>query len=671
LSFNGRVLQEAADTSVPVIERLRFLGIFSNNLDEFFRVRIATLKRLLILGKKAKETIHFRPKKILEEVQKIVLSQSQLFEEIFQDIQEELKRNKIFIINEKQLSKEQGQFVKNYFNENVRPALVPIMLAQVKSFPYLKDKAIYFAIKLSVSKHTKLTQYALAEIPTDVVPRFVTLPSENNNHYIILLDDIIRYNLPEVFSIFGFDKIDAYTVKITRDAELDIDNDVSQSFIDKISKSVKARQKGNPVRFVYDAEIASDLLQHLKTKMKMNNLDNLIPGGRYHNFKDFIRFPSIGPAELRYEKIKPLGCKALKNTPSYFEALKHQDIMLHYPYQSFTQFIDLLREAAIDPNVKTIKITIYRLARVSMVINALINAAQNGKQVTAVLELQARFDEEANINWSKRLQDEGIQVIYGVPGLKVHSKLCLITRVENGKTHQYVNVTTGNYNEFSSQIYCDDSLFTSDPRITKEVEQIFEFFEHNYKVYNFKHLFLSPQSTRKKFMKLIDNEIQFAKAGKKASIFLKMNSLVDEEMITELYAASQVGVKVRIIVRGICALKPGIPGMSENIEIISIVDKFLEHSRVSIFKNGGNELYFISSADWMVRNLDTRIEVVCPIYSQKIQKSLLDMLEIQWTDNVKARIVDAEQSNTYRVPVPGAKKVRAQTAIYDYLSKNA
>lgn len=668
LAFNERVLQEAADPNVPVIERLRFLGIFSNNLDEFFRVRIATLKRLVVLGKKAKETIHFKPKKILEEVQKTVIRQNKLFESIYDEVQKELRRHKIMILNERQLNKEQSAFVRNYFEENVRPALVPIMLNQVKTFPYIKDKAIYLAIKLSNIHKSSTKQYALIEIPTDVVPRFIILPRNNSNHNVILLDDIIRYNLPEVFSQFGYNKIEAHTVKLTRDAELDIDHDISQSFIDKISRSVKARQKGNPVRFVYDSDIPADLLDYLKAKMKLTKLDNLIPGGRVHNFKDFIRFPQIGPANLRYEKVKPIPHPLLAANPSFFSVLKKQDVMLHYPYQSFSHFIDLLREASMDPNVKTIHITLYRLARVSMVINALINAARNGKQVTAVMELQARFDEEANINWAKHLQDEGIEVIYGVPGLKVHSKLCLIGRIENGKTQYYANVTTGNYNEFTSLIYCDDSLFTCDANITREVEYMFEFFEHNYRVHNFKHLILSPHSTRKRFVKLIENEMELAKKGKRAEIFLKMNSLVDEEMINYLYDASNAGVKIRVVVRGICALVPGVKGLSENIEVISIIDKFLEHSRVYIFRNNGDELYFISSADWMGRNLDSRIEVSCPIYSKRLQKELRDILEIQWTDNVKARVVDPLQKNEYR-KTNGKRPVRTQLAVFDYLSK--
>ncbi len=668
LSFNGRVLQEAADATVPVIERLRFLGIFSNNLDEFFRVRIATLKRLVIVGKKPKVGIHYKPKKILAEVQKKVLQQSILFEKIFTDVQRELRKHKIFIINEKQLSVKQKEFVKNYFDEHVRPALVPIMINQVKTFPYLKDKTIYLAIKLSVTNKPIEKQFSLIEIPTDVVDRFIILPSHNQNQYVILLDDIIRFNLPEIFSFFQFNKFEAYTIKLTRDAELDIDNDISQSFIDKIYKSVKARQKGNPVRFVYDSTIPKDLLEFIKFKMKLRDLGNLIPGGRYHNFKDFIRFPAIGSPNLMYQKLKQLPHKQLKGTQSYFDVLKKQDVMLHYPYQSFSHFIDLLREAAIDPDVKTIRITLYRLARKSMVINALINAAQNGKQVIVVLELQARFDEEANINWAKHIQEQGVQVIYGVQGLKVHSKFCLISRIENGKVQQYANVTTGNYNEITSQIYCDDSLLTSDSRITKEVEHVFEFFEKNYKVHSYKHLILSPQSTRKKLVRLIQNEIEAAQSGKKAEIFLKMNSLVDDEMISLLYEASNEGVKIRIIVRGICALIPGVEGMSENIEVISIVDRLLEHSRIFFFRNGGEQLCYISSADWMVRNLDTRIEVTCPIYSHKIQKELRDMLEIQWKDNVKARIVDVQQKNEYKRSDSRAK-VRSQQVIYNYLSK--
>ena len=665
LSFNERVLQEANDSSVPVLERLRFLGIFSNNQDEFFRVRVATIKRISELGKRAKNVYESKPKRVLQQVHDEVVRQGKRFDEIYNNVQQELRRNNIFIINETQLTKAQGAFVKEYFDEHVRPSLVPIMLNQVKQFPYLKDKVIYLAIKLT---NGKTKQYSLVEVPSEATDRFVILPSHNQNQYIILLDDIIRYNLPEVFSTFQVKKIEAFTIKITRDAELDIDNDISQSFIDKISKGVKARQKGSPVRVVYDNNISRDLLDFIKSKMKLQDLNNIIPGGRYHNFKDFMNFPKVGAKNLLYEKQKPLAHPLLPINRSYFEVLKKQDVMLHYPYQAFWHFIEWLRESAIDPNVKSIKITLYRVARNSKVINALINAAKNGKHVIAVVEVQARFDEEANIRWAKQLQDEGIQVIYGVPGLKVHSKLCLISRNENGKNVRYANITTGNYNEATSLVYSDDALFTGDTKITNEVEHVFEFFERNYKVHTYKHLILSPLSTRKKFLRMIENETDTADKGKPASIFLKMNSLVDEEMIEALYKASKAGVKIRIIVRGICALVAGMEGVSENIEVISIIDKFLEHSRIFIFENEGEPLYYFSSADWMTRNLDSRIEVSCPVYDKKIQKEIRDIMEIQWKDNVKARVVDPLLKNEHRSSA--AKRiVRAQDSIYNYLKK--
>ena len=668
LSFNERVLQEAEDKTVPLLERLKFLGIFSNNLDEFFRVRIATLKRLMEFGKKAKTTLHVKPQKLLEEIQKIVIEQNLKFERVYKQIQQELRSHNIHIIDETKINAAQSKFIKGYFAEYIRPALVPIMLNQVKQFPYLKDKSIYLAIKLSQHGKPKLTQYAMIEVPTDQVKRFIILPSSNHNHYVILLDDIIRYNLPDVFSMFHFDKIEAYTVKLTRDAELDIDSDISQSFLDKLSKGVKMRQKGDPVRFVYDQKIPIDLLALFTSRMKLKKYDNLIPGGRYHNFKDFIDFPLLGADTLHYQAIKPLPHPALVHDKSMFDAIRNRDILLHYPYQSFSHFIDLLREAAIDPTVKSIKITLYRAAKKSKVINALINAARNGKEVIAVVELQARFDEEANIKWAKTLAEEGIHVIYGVPGLKVHAKLCLIERLENGKAVSYANLSTGNYNEVTSHVYSDESLLTADKHITSEVHHIFEFFERNYIVRQYKHLVPSPLKTRKKFVQLIDNEIQNAKQQKPASIFLKLNSLLDEEMIEKLYQASSAGVKIKLIVRGMCALIPGIEGMSENIEAISIVDKFLEHSRIYIFENNAEPLYYISSADWMVRNLDMRIEISCPIYDTHLQKEIRDIMDIQWSDNIKARQLNALQDNQYR-KTASTIPIRAQEKIYQYLKK--
>jgi polyphosphate kinase len=668
LSFNERVLQEAADTHVPLLERLKFLGIYSSNLDEFFRVRVATLKRLAFIGLNSGKSVTQKAQKTLVEIQHKVLSQSERFNAIYEQLRRELEKAGISMVNESRLNANQAAFVRNYYENNVRPALVPIMLNQIKNFPYLKDKSIYLAVKAMDKTSKKGVQYALVEIPTNQLPRFVQIPASGKKQSIILLDDIIRFNLDKLFGYFQFSSLEAYTIKLTRDAELDIENDLSHSFMEKISKSVKARQKGNPVRLVYDREIPSDLLRLITKKLKMVKLDNLIPGGRYHNFKDFMDFPAIGEEHLRYPALKPLEHPALQNNKSVIDSIRSGDLLLHYPYQKFDHFIDLLREAAIDPNVKTIQITLYRLAKKSKVANALINAAQNGKEVKAVVELQARFDEEANIKWARVMAENGIQVTHGVPGLKVHSKLCLITRQEKNKLARYAMISTGNLNEDSAKYYCDTALFTCDSRITKEVEQMFEFMDKNYKVHTYKHLVLSPHKTRKKFIHLIEQEIEFAKKKKPCGIFLKMNSLVDEEMIHKLYEAARAGVPVRLIIRGICRLMNSESPYSNKIEAISIVDRLLEHSRIFIFENGGQPLYFLSSADWMSRNLDYRIELSCPIYDKAAQQQLRDYLEIQWKDNVKARKLDSVQDNQYKKSnLPG--RVRAQESIYEYIRK--
>ncbi len=672
LAFNARVLQEAQDPTVPLLERLKFLGIFSNNLDEFYRVRIASLKRIMKLGSGLRSALHVKPSALLDDIQRIVLQQNRSFESTYRDIRHALRRNHIDIINERKLTVSQQTLVREFFRSQVRPALVPIMLDQAPTFPMLKDSAIYLAIKISQNDKPRNTKYAVAEIPTTIVSRFFILPSTSSHKVVILLDDIIRFCLPDLFPNQVFDTIEAYTVKLTRDQELDLDSDISQSLMEKLEKSIKARQKGNPVRFVYDKDIAPDLLDYLKVKMKLHKYDNLIPAGRYHNFKDFIGFPDLGIKELVNPELKPIPHPAFTASRSAFDAIRAQDIMLHYPYQSFTHFIDLLREAAMDPAVKSIRMTLYRAARKSHVMNALINAARNGKAVTLVVELQARFDEEANIHWAKELADEGIHVIYGVPQLKVHSKVVLIERMEQGKRQYYANLATGNYNERTAAMYCDDALFTADKRITTEVKSLFEFFEKNYLVKNYKHLILSPNRTRAKLTKLIDHEIKNARLGKASGITLKLNSLVDEHIIDWLYKASGAGVPVNIMVRGMCALIPGVPGMSENIRVMSIIDRYLEHSRVYVFENAGKPQYFISSADMMTRNLDQRIEVTCPIYDQAIQQELQMMLDIQFSDTVKARrITEAhaigvvqKEEGLETARTHSRSSIRSQLAIY-------
>jgi len=666
LSFNDRVLQEAEDSRVPLIERIKFLGIYSANSDEFFRVRVASLKRMADLGGKTPLVFGGTPQKILGQIQETVIRHRHAFDKIYLELLEELEKHKIFMINEKQLSPEQARFVRNYFHLKVRPSLVPIMIESAPEFPILKDKMIYLGIKLSKKDNPEDKKYALIEVPTDIVSRFLVLPDIEDKHYIIILDDVIRYCLNEIFSIFEYDTFEAYTIKVTRDAELDLDDDVSESLLNKISKSLKQRKRGRPVRFIYDEEMPLDMLKFLMRKLHLRKGDNVTPGARYHNFKDFIKFPDIDKQAMHYQQASPVPHRRIGDNANLFRLIQQKDILLQYPYHSFDHTIDLLREAAIDPQVVSIKITLYRLAEYSNVINALINAMKNGKAVTATVELQARFDEEANIYWANKLREEGAKVIFGVPGLKVHSKLCLITRVEKRKQVQYAYVATGNFNESTARMYSDHALMTADPRLTSEIEKVFSLFDNFFKTLPFKHLLVSPYYMRSGFLALIDKEIKNAKAGKDAYMTLKLNSLVDEEMIKKLYTASIAGVKINLIVRGICSLKPGVSKMSENISVISIVDKYLEHSRIFVFCNDGKEKIFISSSDWMNRNLDYRIEVACPIYDEDIKQELRDFLNLQLKDNTKARIIDKEQTNVYKKTK--GPKIRAQQDMYRLLT---
>ena len=666
LAFNERVLQEAEDNSVPLIERLKFLGIYSNNRDEFFRVRVATLKRVVKHQKKAEELMGENPVRLLDKIQKAVIAQQEKFERTYQKIIRELKKLNISIINEKQLTPIQGAFVKNYFREKVKSSLFPIMLDNATAFPYLKDHLGYLIVKLGRKDKTKKNKFAIIEVPTDNISRFLVLPKDKEKNYILLLDDVIRFCLDDIFQNFEYDYVKAYNIKLTRDAEIDIDNDLSKSFVEKISKGLKARKKGQPVRLVYDSAIAPDMLDFIMKKIKLGKEDNPIPGGRYHNFKDFISFPNVGPPDLSYKKIKPLKHPDFKDQTSLIKVIKRKDVLLTYPYQSFDHIIDFLREASIDPKVQSIKITLYRVAKNSSIVQALINALKNGKQVTAVIELQARFDEEANIYWSDKLKEEGANVIYGVPGLKIHSKMFLITRKESGTINHYAHIGTGNFNGDTARVYTDHTLLTSDIQITEEVEKVFNFYSDNYIGGRYKHLLVSPFYMRKRLYQLINKEIQHARANKPASIFLKLNNLVDPNMIHKLYEASSEGVEIKLIVRGICSLVAGIKGLSENIEAISIVDKYLEHSRVFIFHNKGQEKYFISSADWMTRNLDYRSEVAVPIYDPIIQKQLKAIMNTLWADNTKARILGSTQNNEYRKTDDKAK-VRAQEKMIQVL----
>lgn len=667
LYFNQRVLQEAASHSTPLVERLKFLGIFSNNLDEFFRVRVATLSRMTQLSRRSQDYDGFDPQKILKEITEIVIRQQKEFVSIFHAITDRMAKENIFILDEKQLDKKQGGFVKKYFHEQVRPHLFPIMIRNFRQSTALKDKSIYLAVHM-LKKGKKVNEnFALIKVPTGNVSRFYILPKSDKRTCIILLDDIIRYCLEDIFSIFNYDKFSAYTIKFTRDAELDIDNDVSRNFMELISESLKQRKQGRPVRFIYDRNLSDFLLKTLIKKFQITDKDDLISGAKYHNFKDFISFPNVGPANFEYPELKPLHHLDLPHSRSIFSAIKKKDILLHFPYQSFDYIIDLLREASIDPCVTSIKMTLYRLASDSNVINALVNAARNGKKVTVYMELQARFDEEANIHWSEKLIEEGVKIIFGMPGMKVHSKLLLIKRKEKGETVYYSNIGTGNYNEETAKVFSDDSLLTCDPDIAADVDKVFSLFENKYQPLSFSKFIVSPFHMRNFFNKLVNIEIANAHKGSDAWIILKLNNLVDMDLCSKLYEASQAGVKIKIIARGTCILKGGIPGLSENIEIISIVDRFLEHSRVFVFSNSGKPKYFISSADWMKRNFDYRVEVACPVEDKRLQQELLDILNIQLSDNTKARMLSYKNYNQYKKN--NHIKVRSQDAIYNYLKK--
>ena len=673
LHFNARVLQESADKNVPLIDRLRFLGIFSNNLDEFFKVRYATVKRIVDVGKTGKSVLGGeKAKDLLEEITKIVIAQQSRSLEIFRSIEKELEAENIFIITENEVSEAQAEFIHEYFFKKVNQELTTIILNDLTEFPLLKDTAAYLAVKMVMKKDDSdehvPNRYALIEIPKGI-DRFVVLPRDGDKNYIIILDDLIRYCLDSIFTMFEFKSISAHMIKITRDAELDIDNDLTKSFIEKISSSVESRKISDPVRFVYDKSIDKDTLQFLKDKMNIVDTDSVIPGGRYHNRRDYMGFPSLGRNDLMYDKIEPLPVKGFSMKGSLLELIADKDYMIYTPYQSFSYITKFLREAALDPKVRTIKLTVYRLADDSQVASSLINAAKNGKQVTVQIELQARFDERANINYANQLQEEGVNLIFGVPGLKVHSKICMIEREEGDGIKRYGFVSTGNFNESTAKIYTDYTLFTSHEGILKDMGKVFGFFETNYKIYKYKHLIVSPHYTKNTFIKLIDNEIANALVGKEAYIKLKMNSFTSYKMVDKLYEASRAGVKIQMIVRGICCLIPGVPGMSENIEAISVVDKFLEHPRVFIFGNDGDTKVYISSADWMTRNLDFRVEVGCPIYDEDIKQELLDTFEISWKDNVKARIFSEKQDNAYRERAADSPEIRSQFALYDYYQK--
>ena len=673
LSFNSRVLQEASDDTVPLKERIKFLGIFSNNLDEFFRVRVAGLKKMVELGNKAKMHLELDPQNILDEIQEKVLTQQKEFERIWKEILRELKKEKINLVNDKKLSGSQQKFVLDYFNEEVRSYIVPLMIESLHQFPVLNDKSIYLACRLAKQDRSIPQRFALVSVPSRHLSRFLILPSKNEEQYVILLEDVIRFCLPNIFSFFGYDKFSSHIIKVTRDAEIDIDNDVSGSLIQKIEKGLKNRKKGKPVRFVYDKEIEPALLTYLVKRLGLTHNENMIPGGSIHNYKDFINFPDSVFTQKNLRK-KPFTHPLLKNINSVTSIVMEKDVMLHFPYHSYDSVIDFLREAAIDPDVVSIKITCYRLASRSKVINALTNAVRNGKQVTVMLELRARFDEEANLEWKEELEDAGVKVLLGVPDLKVHAKLCLIKkRVKNVTTH-YGFISTGNLNEKTAKLYGDHCLLTSDRNLMADVNRIFTYLENPSLRIGLlkacKLLMVSPISMRKQINLLINKEIKFANHKKPAGITLKLNSLSDGLLIEKLTEAAKAGVQIKLIIRGIFCMFTENKKFKKPIEAISIIDEYLEHARVMIFENNGDPKVYISSADWMVRNIDHRIEIACPVLENDLKQELINIINIQLSDNIKARELDNELSNQYINP-RNTKKIRSQIEIFNYLNKTA
>ena len=667
LDFNARVLQEAADQKVPLLERLRFIGIFSNNLDEFFQVRYATVQRIAQSDKTGRKIFGGKnAKDLLKAITQKVIEQQKETNKILSDIKKELEKEQIYFVNEKNVFEEHQEFLREYFIQKVSPALMTIIISDNLAQD-LSNNHAFLAVKLSFPDPKQLkNQYALIEIPTEL-DRFIVLPSIGNKKYVMFLDDLIRYHFHLIFNFFEYSNIEAHMIKVTRDAELDMEGDVSKSYINKIVESVRERILAEPVRMVYDKEIHLETLTTLKGLMGIDSTDSLIPGGRYHNRKDFMNFPQLNRNDLQYNKMLPIPVEGLSLEKSIFKAIEEKDYLLYTPYHSFSFVIKFLREAALDPIVNSIKITIYRLSQLSNVASALINAAKNGKKVLVQIELQARFDETNNIIYAEQMQAAGVELIFGIPGLKVHSKICVVEKRIEGKNKRYGFISTGNLNEDTAKIYTDYTLFTSNPEVLKEVNKVFNFLQVHYKLKKYKHLIVSPHYTHAALVKMINKEIENKKAGLPCGIKLKLNAITNFSMINKLYEASQAGVSIQMVVRGICCLIPGVKDMSENIEVISIVDRYLEHPRLYIFENGGKQKVYISSADFMTRNIENRVEVAAPIYDVSLKKQIIDVFDIIWMDNVKSRIINKKPQNKFRKT--SDKPVRSQWAIYDYYKK--
>ncbi len=672
LSFNERVLQEAMDETVPLDVRIKFLGIFSNNLDEFFRVRVAGLKRSMDFGKKVtSESFFEKPSEILQQITQKVIQQQEKFNHSWEEILSQMNDHGVELIDHKQYNEEQIKFVQNYFESQAETNVIPILLSNDRQMPYMRDKSLYIGVAMRNSKWLYEPKYAIIEVPSKVLGRFILLPSPDGKKHVTLLEDIIIHELPNIFSYFGYDKFNAHCFKVTKDAEFDLDNDIKTSLAEKIEKGLKSRREGRPTRFVFDKSMDSGLLEFLIRKLDITSKDSIIPGGKIHNFKHFMDFPDILPPECTGNRRKTIIHPLLSQDNRITEVITKKDVLLSFPYHSFISVIHLLRESAMDPQVKSIHITAYRLASESKIANALINAARNGKEVVVMLELRARFDEEANLAWKERFELEGIRVLPGIPNKKVHAKLGIIKKRVGNRTIQYGFISTGNFNEKSARLYGDYMLMTSNRVIMADINRVFNTmrkFPHQLEenLAGCRSLLVCPKFMREEFIAKIDNEIREAKAGRKAQIILKVNSLSDKEMIVKLNEAALEGVKLSIINRGIfCWYLKG--KNYKNVKAISIIDEYLEHARVIYFYNKGNQDLYISSADWMTRNLDHRIEAAVKVTDKDLKSQLLTMLKFQLEDNVKARVLEGRLENMYR-PINDEKEFRSQIKILAYLT---
>ena len=661
LHFNSRLLQEAESNKNEITERIKFLGIYSNNLDEFYRVRIATLNRIITFNKRNYPAKVPNLEKLKNEIFQIIQNNQLIFNRVFKVLIKELENRNIFLINEKGIESEHGVFIKDYFYNKILPSLLVINIKGNSNIRNLNDGSIYLAVILRKVGVKNQFDYSIIEIPSVRFGRFIILPEIDGKKYIIRLDDIVRYCLSDIFSVFGYDEFEAYTFKFTRDSEIDLLTDVSKSFLDIVSESIKQRKSGSPVRFIYDKKMPSHLFDVLFEKLNIKKKGNCIEGARYHNSRDLMSFPELNiDKKHKKNELAKICHKHISNSSTIICAIKNKDILLYFPYHSFNYALTFLREASIDPAVRSIKLTLYRLANESKVISILINAANNGKYVTVFLELTARFDEEQNIYWTNKLREAGVKIIKTIPGIKVHSKLILVRRKENQKNLFYANISTGNFNEKTAELYCDFLLMTANQKIALEVGKVFYLLESAYQLVNFEHLIVSPLYTRRRFLELIEKEINFAKNGERAWIDIKLNSLSDPELVAKLVEAANSGVKIRINARAICTL---VPVNNKNIKAIGIVDSYLEHARVFIFSNGGDNLYFIGSSDWMIRNLDNRIEVTTPIYDKDCQEQLREIMDIQFNDNVKARdwssgVENSLNTNNLKRNIRSQKKIR-------------